>query len=385
MNTMRQDRESTPVQPGQDELALLHQCRQRDRAAFNRLMQQYADAIFTYLAQEVKDEPRAADLTRQVFVSAYKSIDRVHGDRAPKVWLLQLAEHHLRRAQWQQQSWRTRIVAALSFGRRSQIAPESVAEPQPAALCQAIRELLPAYYDVELPARDAQRVRQHLQQCAACQAEYDAWLKTVNLLETLDRKAAPRELRAQINAELDAITSFWHKLTGWCPLSSGQLTAMTTSVLMVCSIISYWQQREFLRQSASEPRNVRALASDPSTTQTERTKFVIVSGTAFPVEISPWLSEQIVTDASQTDLRQSNLPAETIITQLETHIRALQGVVRREPLTAPAGFTVVHLIADVPATAALSLANILNTFETPPAAPADIPTTRLDFYIISRN
>ncbi|MBI2845573.1 MAG: sigma-70 family RNA polymerase sigma factor [Chloroflexi bacterium] len=60
--------------PGAEELVLVQQAAGRDREAFGRLYDRYADRIYRYLYFRLGNAPAAEDLTAEVFVRAWEAI-----------------------------------------------------------------------------------------------------------------------------------------------------------------------------------------------------------------------------------------------------------------------------------------------------------------------
>lgn len=82
--------------------------------------------------------------------------------------------------------------------------------------CKEAIELLPAHVDVELGARDALRMQQHLQGCAACRAEYTRLAAArAAVKKHATYFTAPEELTRRIERTLPAATAprrrhAWH-------------------------------------------------------------------------------------------------------------------------------------------------------------------------------
>ncbi len=68
--------------------------------------------------------------------------------------------------------------------------------------CRRVNHLVSAYMDGELGGTEQLLVRQHLQDCACCQAEYDDLLRTKRMLCNLSTVAPKHELEEMIIARL---------------------------------------------------------------------------------------------------------------------------------------------------------------------------------------
>ena len=62
-----------------------------DRDAFNLIIREYQQQIFTYIFKMIKNYQDAEDLTQDTFVKAYKKISNLNDTRGLKNWLYQIA------------------------------------------------------------------------------------------------------------------------------------------------------------------------------------------------------------------------------------------------------------------------------------------------------
>jgi predicted anti-sigma-YlaC factor YlaD len=62
----------------------------------------------------------------------------------------------------------------------------------------SIQALFSAYHDQTLADEDRGRVDRHLNECAACRAEYDSLRRTLNALSGLHKMAAPETFEGQV-------------------------------------------------------------------------------------------------------------------------------------------------------------------------------------------
>ena len=110
-----------------DEEELVARAVQRDGEAFGRLYERYYDRVYTYIYYRIRPEAEASDLAAQVFLNAWRAIERYQPTGAPLLaWLLRIAhnlvtDHHRRR----------RDSVTLDFDiedRRSDYSPEALTE-----------------------------------------------------------------------------------------------------------------------------------------------------------------------------------------------------------------------------------------------------------------
>jgi len=75
--------------------------------AFDMLVARYYGPVLRYLERQIGDVDLAADLGQETFLDAYRSLDRLIGDRPFAAWLYQIARNNLRR------EWRARKLRRL--------------------------------------------------------------------------------------------------------------------------------------------------------------------------------------------------------------------------------------------------------------------------------
>ncbi|NJN66958.1 MAG: sigma-70 family RNA polymerase sigma factor [Chloroflexaceae bacterium] len=88
-------RSSPPLEEPGDS-ALIRRARQRDGEAFGILYERYLERVYRYIAYRTANTVVAEDLTSEVFLNAWKSIER-YEDRgyAFSTWLLRLAHNEV--------------------------------------------------------------------------------------------------------------------------------------------------------------------------------------------------------------------------------------------------------------------------------------------------
>ncbi len=68
--------------------------------------------------------------------------------------------------------------------------------------CDRVRSLFSCYLDGAVTGRQMQAVSGHLEECAACRAEYAAWQHTQRLVSSLGQKPAPPELALRLRVAI---------------------------------------------------------------------------------------------------------------------------------------------------------------------------------------
>ena len=75
-----------------------------DRAAFDRIFEQFSPAIFNYVLRMVGDSDRAADITQDTFIKAYRKLDTLTDEKSTRSWLYRIATNtaidEIRRRRW---------------------------------------------------------------------------------------------------------------------------------------------------------------------------------------------------------------------------------------------------------------------------------------------
>ena len=78
----------------------LRQLKRRDERAFDRLVVENQDAVVRYLTRMLGNRDEAMDLGQEVFLAAFRFIDKFRGDCSLKTWLfriaLNLCKNHIR-------------------------------------------------------------------------------------------------------------------------------------------------------------------------------------------------------------------------------------------------------------------------------------------------
>jgi RNA polymerase sigma-70 factor (ECF subfamily) len=77
----------------QDEAVLTARARRGDKEAYGDLYERYLDAIFRYIFYRVGHHHDAEDLTEQVFLKAWESIDRYREEVPFKAWVYRIAHN----------------------------------------------------------------------------------------------------------------------------------------------------------------------------------------------------------------------------------------------------------------------------------------------------
>ncbi len=85
-----------------EDIALVNRVRDHDINAFNTLVKKYRERLYSVVYNLIANKEDALDITQDVFIKAFQSIDKFHGKSAFYTWIYRIA-----------------INAALSFIRKN--------------------------------------------------------------------------------------------------------------------------------------------------------------------------------------------------------------------------------------------------------------------------
>lgn len=374
----------SPMTSNTSDQELLTRCQHGDNAAFNPLIQRYIDSVFAYVSRIIPNEAQARELTRKIFVAAYQSLPRFHGETPLEIWLLTLAERQVQRESVMLVTWYANILYAWLLRRKH---PSELSK-QRAIDCQTIRDDLSAYIDGELSEPEARQVETHVRQCAACAQEFDELQDTVNLLQSSGRRTAPPELRAQILSDIEAYVPFWKKWFTVQIAPGMQATAVVAAMLLLfLGGVSYRQEIQRLnaqlqRQSSGERGAYPGSEASPGVK-----KIVILTGKLVSQGMA--LDVSGVVNEIQPD-ETKMIPGS--INELVPAISQQLRVSYAEDIAAPAptyknAFVIQQISADVPANSGSLFSIFLEQLKSKspqPTIPAAIETIHLDIFIIDQ-
>jgi RNA polymerase sigma-70 factor, ECF subfamily len=113
----------------EEDVQLIDRIKRGDRRAFDQLFRRHADDVFRRLTRLIGPDPEREDLVQEVFVAAFRGIDRFRGEAAFSTWLyrvvVNVAYGHLRK--------RRRAPAELEAAIDAELAICGEASPEAAA------------------------------------------------------------------------------------------------------------------------------------------------------------------------------------------------------------------------------------------------------------
>ncbi len=75
------------------EQALVEQCRRQDYEAFSKIVDAYQARVFGFVRRMVRNEDEAMDVTQEVFIKAFKHMERFDGRSSLRTWLFRIAHN----------------------------------------------------------------------------------------------------------------------------------------------------------------------------------------------------------------------------------------------------------------------------------------------------
>lgn len=83
--------ENAPARVRQDDRDAVAACRRGEREAFDRLVERYQRDVYRLCYRYVNNHQDANDMAQEVFMKAYRALDRFRGDSAFSTWLYRIA------------------------------------------------------------------------------------------------------------------------------------------------------------------------------------------------------------------------------------------------------------------------------------------------------
>ena len=75
------------------DLSLVERCRANDEAAFNEVVSRYKNKVYNYIYRMTNSSDDAEDLTQEVFIRMYTSIDSFRSQSSLNTWLFRIASN----------------------------------------------------------------------------------------------------------------------------------------------------------------------------------------------------------------------------------------------------------------------------------------------------
>src|SRR5690349_22954525 len=75
------------------EQTLIEQCRRQDYEAFSKIVDAYQVRVLGFVRRMVRGEEEAKDVTQEVFIKAFKHMERFDGRSSLRTWLFRIAHN----------------------------------------------------------------------------------------------------------------------------------------------------------------------------------------------------------------------------------------------------------------------------------------------------
>ncbi len=75
------------------EQALVEQCSRRDLEGFSRIVDAYQARLLGFVRRMVRNEEEALDVTQEVFIKAFRNLERFDGRSSVRTWLFRIAHN----------------------------------------------------------------------------------------------------------------------------------------------------------------------------------------------------------------------------------------------------------------------------------------------------
>lgn len=381
-----------PQQDTLSEQTILMQCRSNDKdaskKAFRQLIQRYQNDVYTYVYQMVGDEA-ASNITRDVFVQAYRNISHLRPDMPVKAWFLKIAKKKLLKVSRKQKGTR-------QTGEKTEYLEETLKTT--GNPCEEIRNLLSAYIDDELSESETDRVEAHLADCEQCCLEFEKLEETVGLVHMFGLMEAPANLQREILTELDKespleqLLVYFKRLTDISQIPAPQIaTIVATVALIFLGIFSYNQYRQIhdlKEQNAQLRTTVRGI--DSTAPELTINTFVIFTGKIIseemPLEAGKYVSG-LIPEPDKAETRFIAGDITSIGDKIATHIRSIQGEITGDQPLQKKNLIIRHITAEIPKYSNSGIFLFLQHLEQKPAEPgepSDIPTFPVEIYVIDK-
>jgi len=376
--------------PQQDTLSkrkILTQCQSKDKdaskKAFRQLIQRYQNPVYTYVHQMVGDEA-ASNITRDVFVQAYRNISHIRPDTSAKAWLLKIAKKKVFRVSRKRKG-------ARQTGEMAEY-PEETLKTE-GSECEEIRNLLSAYVDDELTESETSRVEDHLADCERCRLEFEKFDETVGLVHTFGLVEAPANLQHEILAELDKESLWEHYLNSLkklvdipFPFTATQIAVAISVALIFVGVLSHYQRTKIQDLERQLRVAVRGTDGPEITVNT----FVIFTGKIVSEEMPLEAGEYVSTIIPEPDKAEIRFIAGNIMSigdEIVEHIRSIQGEITGDQEFQKDNLTIRKMTIELPKHSHSMVSLFLQQLERKPAEPektSDITTLPIEIYIIDK-
>jgi len=125
-------------------------CLEGDSNAFSELVSRYKNLVYSIILRMVIDKEEANDLAQEVFIKAYKNLDKYYPEFAFSTWIMRITTNHVIDARRKKRHLTVSLDERQETG-MSELSPETrYIEKERAADLKRIVENLPEMYKVPI-------------------------------------------------------------------------------------------------------------------------------------------------------------------------------------------------------------------------------------------
>lgn len=143
-----------------DEAALVTELKAGSERAFNQLIAQYHQPIYSVIARSLHDPADASDITQEVFIKVFRNIRGFHGEASLRTWIYRIALHEAsNQRRWWSRHKRQEITIEAPCGGRA-----SDCDGEPLSIASTLADEHASPFDCAANAESRQRVEAALRQ-----------------------------------------------------------------------------------------------------------------------------------------------------------------------------------------------------------------------------
>lgn len=143
-----------------DEAALVAELKAGSEPAFNQLIAQYHQPIYSVIARSLCDPADASDITQEVFIKVFRNIRSFHGEASLRTWIYRIALHEAsNQRRWWLRHKRQEITMEAPCGAR-----DSDCDGEPLSIASTLADEHASPFDCAANAESRQRVEAALRQ-----------------------------------------------------------------------------------------------------------------------------------------------------------------------------------------------------------------------------
>src|SRR5437762_864116 len=178
---------------------------------FERIFAQFSEPIFNYVLRIVGDRDRAADITQDTFIKAYRKLDTLADDASTRSWIYRIATN----------------TAIDDMRRRRYVTPFD-SHPD---------ELISASLTGDLTDLERRELEAHLSSCPECRDTLEAFSQQRQMLAGMRQSPLPRDLAARVRTGIESrrfAMPWYRRPSGWL---TGVASVTTVAVAALLTVV----------------------------------------------------------------------------------------------------------------------------------------------------